>query len=201
MFFLNTKYFSLFLIITMSFLLSACSKDEYGNKKTCFTFAQVGNRWTYEKIRVEYMNMDTIPPDTVFCEIINSGNNIYKFSPDLWGYTNFYIEKEFGGVRSFSPLTIDVIVKCNSKKGDIYPLSIENLNGTPLIAREVTSVDYQIEFNNLVLECYEVKYVNIDMTHTFYINKKYGIIKYRETTCPGGVGCYSVTYNLIDVNF
>lgn len=191
-------YIVIILIIFAQIIVVSCKKNKLDDFE-CFTFGETGNKWTYEKLTIEDYGQDTLPLDTVNFEIINKNNNICQYNKSWKFSTNFYIGNIFGPIKSFSPLSIDTLVTCNSKVGDTY--FIPNNNGPNHIAEQIViSTNTPLAFKNMTLECYQLKYTNTDVRYTFYINKKYGIIKYTTWTCGGGVHCDSETYRLIDSN-
>jgi hypothetical protein len=94
----------------------ACKKET--SSPTCFTFGKVGNKWTYEYKMIDDFGRHIVKVDTVSVEITDASNSVFKYNSS-WHYdVNFYIGNIFGAVKSFSPLIIDTLVKCDAKVGD-----------------------------------------------------------------------------------
>jgi len=184
------------LFITLIIFISSCSKGKVETKiDKCFSSGEVGNKLTYQKIGGQSIgSSDTVTIDTIVSELISVSNNIHNFSNPI-SFTNLSVGYFFGGVKSFSPLKIDTLVKCNSKVGNSYTSSNNGFNYIPEYTIESTTASFM--FKGMPLECYHVKYYDGECTTNYYINKKYGIVS-KSGGCPLWT---NATYTLIDANF
>jgi len=186
----------LFLFLIQITIVS-CRKDKTNlTNFECFTFGEIGNKWTYERIVYSDLMGDTLYIDTIQAEIIEKNNNICKFnnSPS-YKFNNYYVGSYFAGLKNNSPLEIDLIVKCNSKKGDVHSSNFIGYKYDPKY--NIVSVDFPFIYKGKTINCCHVLFYDGETTINYYVNHQYGIVK-----TSGGAPIYkSPTYKLIDTNF
>jgi hypothetical protein len=187
----------LFLVCSITLYLTACNKSK--EEPSFFTFGKKGHAWTYEIVEPPNYWNDSTLTDTAEYIIINEENGFCTFNTEFNFIKDFYIDQVFGEVISKDPTTIDLIVTCSSVVGDSYSITSSSERYGP--KQKVVSTDYPIMFKGEELKCYKIDFVKTDHTWTYYVNRKYGIVKFRETICPGGGLCYTKTYRLIALNF